>query len=68
MPVGITLEPFHKAREHINNVMIEIASLDIGKSVEIPKWGFHDLRRTAATGMARLGIAVRVTEAGSKSC
>ena len=31
--------------------------------MEIPHWTFHDLRRTAATGMARLGIAVRVTEA-----
>lgn len=28
----------------------------------IPRWTFHDLRRTAASGMARLGIAVHVVE------
>jgi integrase len=29
---------------------------------DIPKWGFHDLRRSTATGMARLGIALPVVE------
>ena len=29
----------------------------------IPHWTFHDLRRTAASGMARLGFAVHVIEA-----
>ena len=43
--------------------MEEIASEEAGEPVEIPRWTFHDLRRTAATGMARLGIPVRVTEA-----
>jgi len=43
--------------------MAGIASKERGEPVEIPRWTFHDLRRTAATGMARLGISVRVTEA-----
>ena len=30
---------------------------------EIPRWTWHDLRRTAATGMARLAIPIPVTEA-----
>jgi len=58
-----SLSGFHKGRNHIAERMAEIASEEAGKEVEIPHWTFHDLRRTAATGMARLGIPVRVTEA-----
>ena len=54
---------FHKARQHLADKMTAIAAKERGEPVEIPHWTFHDLRRTAATGMARLGIAVRVTEA-----
>ena len=32
-------------------------------SADIPHWTFHDLRRTAASGMARLGFPVHVIEA-----
>ena len=54
---------FFKARAHLADAMAGIASKERGEPVEIPRWTFHDLRRTAATGMARLGISVRVTEA-----
>lgn len=54
---------FFKARAHLHNAMTEVASKESGEAVEIPHWTFHDLRRTCATGMARLGIPVRVTEA-----
>jgi integrase len=43
--------------------MAEIAAKERGEAVSIDHWTFHDLRRTYATGMARMGIAVRVTEA-----
>jgi len=54
---------FFKARAHLAGAMERIAAKERGAAVEIPRWTFHDLRRTCATGMARLGIAVRVTEA-----
>lgn len=57
------LSGFHKGRNHLADRMIKIASEEMGEAVDIPHWTFHDLRRTAATGMARLGIPVRVTEA-----
>lgn len=57
------LQGYHKGRNHIAKRMAEIARDEGVEPVDIPHWTFHDLRRTAATGMARLGIPVRVTEA-----
>jgi integrase len=54
---------FSKAMRHLAEGMAEAAEKDRGEPVDIPHWTFHDLRRTAATGMARLAIPVRVTEA-----
>ena len=33
---------------------------DLGEP--LPHWTFHDLRRTCATGLARLGVALPVVE------
>ncbi|MGR3512748.1 MAG: tyrosine-type recombinase/integrase [Paracoccaceae bacterium] len=54
---------FSSARNSIAKHMEDVAKEERGEDVEIAHWGFHDLRRTLATGMQRLGIPVRVTEA-----
>lgn len=54
---------FNKGRRQLAEAMDRIAVAEHGAPVEIPHWTFHDLRRTAATGMARLEVPVRVTEA-----
>jgi integrase len=54
---------FSRGHRVINAKMIELASKAAGEPVEIPRWTWHDLRRTMATGLARLGVPVRVTEA-----
>jgi integrase len=46
---------------HVTGYSRAKASIDSAMG-EAPRWTFHDLRRTAATGMARLGIALPVIE------
>ncbi|MDQ7775557.1 MAG: integrase family protein [Paracoccus aminovorans] len=48
---------FTRAKERLDKLMIETANKDLPKGadpVEIPPFTIHDLRRTAATGMASL--------------
>jgi integrase len=52
-----------RAHSIIASKMIELASEGAVEPVEIPRWTWHDLRRTMATGLARLGVPVRITEA-----
>lgn len=54
---------FSKAHKIISAKMAELVSEEAGEGVEIPRWTWHDLRRTCATGLARMGVQVRVTEA-----
>ena len=54
---------FSKAHNIITAKMAELASEAAGEPVTIAHWTWHDLRRTCATGLARLGVPVRVTEA-----
>jgi integrase len=57
------VQGYHKGLKRLAEEMAAIATEETGSAVEIPHWTFHDLRRTAATGMARLGVPVRTTEA-----
>ena len=57
------LSGYYKGRNNIAEHMEKIATEERGEPVEISHWTWHDLRRTAATGMARLGISVVAIEA-----
>lgn len=60
---------FSKAKARLDEQMLKLArkqALDSGNDpadVEIAGWRLHDLRRTLATGMQRLGVRFEVTEA-----
>lgn len=54
---------FGRARGNMIKAMAELATEERGEPIEIANWTWHDLRRTCATGLARLGIPVRTTEA-----
>lgn len=57
-----------RAKDNLDKELLAAArreALEAGKdpdAVSVPHWTLHDLRRTAASGMARLGIAVHVVE------
>jgi len=60
---------FSKGKTAIDAEMLAIARREAAERGEEPKdvklepWTLHDLRRTAASGMARLGVPVHVVEA-----
>ncbi|WP_027142104.1 site-specific integrase [Mesorhizobium sp. WSM3626] len=55
---------YSKAKKDIDAAMLLAAREEAGDpTLSIAPWTFHDLRRTAASGMARLGVAVHVVEA-----
>jgi integrase len=54
---GKLLTGFSRAKPALDKAMADIAN------TTIPPWTLHDLRRTAATGMADLGILPHVIEA-----
>jgi len=53
---------FSRAKINLDKAMAEAALKERGEPVEIPHWIFHDLRRTAGTGMAERGVLPHVIE------
>jgi integrase len=55
---------FGNAKRRFDLIMAETRrqSLGLSEHTKIPDWRLHDLRRTAATGMARLNIAPHVVD------
>lgn len=60
---------YAKAKARLDAKMLALAREDAEKAgadseaVQIQPWRLHDLRRTAATGMARLGVEPHIVEA-----
>jgi integrase len=54
---------FSKIKARLDADMLEEAKIEHGEDAALPPWRIHDLRRTAATGMAGIGVAPHVVEA-----
>lgn len=63
------ISDYSSSKARLDAVMLGLAKADAERAGRDPKavtlkpWRLHDLRRTASTGMARLGFPVHVTEA-----
>lgn len=55
------LSGFGRAKERLDKLMLA-EMLTVNPDATLPAWTLHDLRRTAASGMARLGVPVHVVE------
>jgi integrase len=53
---------WNRMKRRLDAAMLSIARKERGAAVKIDKWRLHDLRRTAITGMAELGIRPDVIE------
>jgi integrase len=53
---------FSRAKRRLDALMLQYAREEAGADAEIAPWRLHDLRRTVASGMARLGISLPVIE------
>lgn len=51
-----------KIKRRLDGVMLELARAE---KASIPPWTVHDLRRTAAAGLQKLGVRLEVTEPSS---
>ncbi|WP_428428219.1 tyrosine-type recombinase/integrase [Pararhizobium sp.] len=60
---------FSRSKARLDKTMLAIMREEAeergggGDGVSLPQWGLHDLRRTAASSMARLGQPIHVVEA-----
>lgn len=51
---------FSKAKKRLDAAVLKLLQRDNERAEQLPPWRGHDLRRTAATNMARLGISIDV--------
>ena len=65
--VGTPFSGWSKAKRALDNAIVNARAKDATAAGTIPApltpWSVHDLRRTVATGLQRLGVRLEVTEA-----
>jgi integrase len=54
---------YSNAKKRLDRLMLEVSATATGDPNPIPAWRYHDLRRTLATGLQRLGVRFEATEA-----
>ena len=60
---GRPVSGFSQGKKRLDAAMLKAKQDELGdKAAPIPHWILHDLRRTAATGMARLNIPPHVVD------
>jgi integrase len=55
-PTGAAVSTFSRAKARLDAEIVALSGEDL------PHWTFHDLRRTLASGLARLGVELHVIE------
>lgn len=56
------LSGYSKFKTLLDEATAAVAAEECGEPVAIPNWRLHDLRRTFASGCARLGVSLQVVE------
>lgn len=51
-----------RMKARLDKLIAEISEKERGEKVTVPSWKLHDIRRTVAAGMQRLGVRMEVTE------
>ena len=59
---GVRLTGFSRAKSKLDAAMLAVARAE-NPAITVLHWTLHDLRRTAATGMADLGVQPHIVEA-----
>jgi integrase len=53
---------YDRMKKRLDRLMAEVAADERGEALTIPRWTLHDIRRTVAAGLQRLGVKLEVTE------
>lgn len=61
--VGTPITAFSKGKLLLDAAILKVVHEELTDQAEVDPWRVHDIRRTVATGLQRLGVRFEVTEA-----